>query len=291
MILLNVPTINDEPSDFDRLFHPWQQIEEKGILFEEVRFDFSNCRFLRQNAVAFLGGLAHYIEHNAGTLTFAWETLRADVRQNLAQNGFMAAFGRPMRPWVGNSIPYRRDSVLDRDGVTEYLRDKWLGRGWIQVAPSLRDAIAGSVWEVYANAFEHGHSPIGVVSCGQRYPDLGRLKLTVIDFGVGIPYNVQRFKGNPRIAPERALEWAFQRGTSTAPGSRGLGLALLQEFVEQNHGRLEIYSQHAYAVLTRESAQFLARSTNFGGTIVNISISCDESVYHPLTNEVDEPYF
>ncbi len=51
-----------------------------------------------------------------------------------------------------------------------YLKTKWLGRGWITVSTRLRDAIVGRVWKIYANAFEHSHSPVGIFSCGQHYP-------------------------------------------------------------------------------------------------------------------------
>ncbi len=62
--------------------------------------------------------------------------------------------------------------------------------------------------EIYANAFEHGRTDIGVFSCGQHYPKLGELKLTVIDFGVGIPRNVRDFLKNSNLPADEALKWA-----------------------------------------------------------------------------------
>ena len=50
-IRLQIPTINDTPLDFDKLFKLW------GIVngcCSNVIFDFSTCDFLRPNAVAFL---------------------------------------------------------------------------------------------------------------------------------------------------------------------------------------------------------------------------------------------
>src|ERR1035441_3793371 len=40
-------------------------------------------------------------------------------------------------------------------------------------------------------------SRIGVISCGQYYPRLGRVKLTIVDFGIGIPEDVRRYSGHP----------------------------------------------------------------------------------------------
>jgi hypothetical protein len=94
---------------------------------------------------------------------------------------------------------------MDKEDLIHYLKMKWIGRGWVQVSPLLRDVIVGTVWEVYANAFEHSQSEIGVLSCGQHYPKLDLLKLTVLDFSVGIPFNVREFKKNPKIRAENAF--------------------------------------------------------------------------------------
>ena len=63
-MIVKVPTINDEPDDFDRLFSLWNQATGGGQI---VRFDFSHCTFLRHNAVAFLGGLFRLLESRKKT--------------------------------------------------------------------------------------------------------------------------------------------------------------------------------------------------------------------------------
>ena len=293
-VVLNVTTINDDLSDFDKLFDLWNQANDD---FLDVAFDFSRCRFLRHNAVAFLGGLTRLIQSRYGTVIFNWNTLRSDIRSNLEQNGFISNFGHSGSPWAGNSIPYREDLTQDSTGVMDYLKTKWLARGWVHVSDLLRDAIVGRVWEIYANAFEHGRSPTGIFSCGQRYPDLHELKLTVVDFGVGIPSNVRYFfKDDPRFQSLNAascLKWAFQRGTTTKPNgtSRGMGLDLLKDFVQVNKGRLEIFSHDGYAIINSEREQFVNRTTFFEGTLVNITFVCDESYYHFAKEVVEEPLF
>ena len=49
-LTLNIPTINDDVRDFDKLFQLWEQLNEDC---SEVIIDFSKCYFLRPNAVAF----------------------------------------------------------------------------------------------------------------------------------------------------------------------------------------------------------------------------------------------
>ncbi len=295
-VTLSIPTINDyTAADFDILFNLWNQANNDNM---DVTFEFSHCGFLRHNAVAFFGGLARLIEERHGKVTFDWSTLKNGwVSTNLEQNGFMSAFGHSSRPWPGNSIPYREDLQEDKEVLIDYLKTKWLGRGWVRVSERLRDEIVGRVWEIYANAFEHGQSPIGIFSCGQRYPKHHELKLTVVDFGVGVPSNVRLFfRHDPRaqfLSAASCLKWAFQRGTTTRPNgtSRGMGLDLLKEFVKLNKGKLEVFSHEGYAIIDKEHEQFMNRATFFEGTLINITFVCDESYYHLAKEVVEEPLF
>lgn len=276
-LVLQVPTVNDKLSDFDCLFQLWHQVNDNC---SEIIFDFSKCEFLRPNAVAFLGGLIRLIESRHGKVTFNWHTLHNNVRMNLQQNGFMHVFGDDVEPWQGNSVPYREDQYQNSNALVDYLAEQWLGRGWVNIDPYLRSAIVGTVWEIYANAFEHGKTEIGVFSCGQHYPKLGELKLTVVDFGVGIPSNVRDFK-NSSLPADETLKWAFQFGTTTRRGgvTGGIGLDSLKKFVKMNEGKLEIFSHDGYVMIDKTQETYQGRQTFFGGTLVNITLKCDESYY------------
>jgi len=272
------------------LFDIWRQVSDDSL---EVAFDFSRCGFLRQNAVAFLGGLAQLIEQRAGIVTFLWDSLPDYILGNLQQNGFCATFGYGHGPWSGNSIPYREDHQLNKEGIADYLKKQWLGRGWVNISPSLRDAIVGRVWEIYVNAFEHAQSNIGVYSCGQHYPSLKLIKLTVVDYGVGIPANVRVFKRDPRISAAKALQWAFIPGTTTQPKgtSRGMGLDLLKEFVRVNKGLLEVFSHEGWGRINEHGEFFETRTGYFEGTLVNITLKCDEFFYCLATEPEEKPLF
>lgn len=289
-LFLEVPTVNDKLGDFDCLFQFWQQVNNDC---SEVVFDFSHCFFLRQNAVAFLGGLARLIESRCGRVTFDWNTLRKHVGMNLRQNGFMYAFKAGEEPWQGNSIPYREDRYQDRDGLVYYLAEQWLGRDWVHIGQLLRSIIVGTAWEIYANAFEHGQTDIGVFSCGQDYPKLGELILTVVDFGVGIPYNVRVFQDNTDLSADEALKWAFLEGTTTRRGgvTGGIGLDCLKRFVKINKGKLEIFSHDGYVTIDENQETYQNQQTFFGGTLVNITLKCDESYYSLALETDNEPLF
>jgi hypothetical protein len=147
--------------------------------------------------------------------------------------------------------------------------------------------IAGKVWDVYANAFEHSRSPIGVFSCGQHYPGIKELHLTIIDFGQGIPCNVRSLPENTSLNPAQSLEWAIKPGNTTIKSKipRGMGLDFLRDFISSNQGNLTIFSNEGYIKIKSNEVRSELRSINFGGTLINIALKCDESYYYLASKE------
>lgn len=281
-----VPTLNDTKTDFADLFGIREATNGKS---ENVKFNFRNCSFLRPNAVAFLGGLANHIRFHGGSAEFVWNSCHnTAVLTNLCQNGFAGYFDYPSSSWNGNSIPYRQDNSMAMNDIMDYLTYSWVGKGWVNVSEKLRDAIAGRMWEIYNNAFEHSRTQVGVFSCGQHYHQNTELILSVIDFGTGIPLNIKNFFRKfveeatvRKISDANCLKWAFGRGNSTCSDSipRGLGLDLLKEFVRINQGKLEIYSNQGYAIIDKDGERFEDFSISFAGTVVHITLRCDEALY------------
>lgn len=284
MQTVHVPTLNDGQFDFLRMFQIWEVVSQCPA---GTRFDFTHCRFLRPNAVVFLGGLARLAQSYNVPIVFDWSTVQSAIFANLCQNGFAMSFGYPSPGWNGNSIPFREDRVSAANPILDYLTDQWLGRGWVQVSPLLKDAIVGKVWEIYANSFEHGSSAVGVFSCGQYYGAMNQLVLSVVDFGIGIPSKIRTFlQSDPRsqnLLSSACLEWALQRGNTTSIQlgvARGLGLDLLKEFLRVNDGSLEIYSNNGYAIVDRNGERYQDLNGTFSGTAVQIKLNCDETLYH-----------
>lgn len=298
---LDIPTINDRPADFDKLFRLWPVAKGHSL---DITFDFSTCDFLRPNAVAFLGGLARLVQSRNGRVTFDWNTANDKILAILRQNRFAHIFGYVgVLGGPGRSIPYREDQTQSiyasdvKDDIIDYLAHEWLGHGWVDVSDKLRNAIVGRVWEIYANAFMHAESGIGVFSCGQYFWRMGLLKLAVVDFGVGIPATVRGFfKDYPlvkQLTAAHCLKWAFTPGNTTkVEGTgRGIGLDILREFVYVNRGILEIYSEDGYALIRPRKHEFGNMSSFFEGTAVNITLRCDERFYRLADEGPSGPLF
>ncbi|MFB2897748.1 hypothetical protein ACE1CI_32935 [Aerosakkonemataceae cyanobacterium BLCC-F50] len=92
---------------------------------------------------------------------------------------------------------------------------------------------------------------------------------------------MRQFKNNPTLAADKALEWAFQAGTSTRRGgvAGGVGLDYLKTFVKINRGKLEFFSQDGYVAIDENQEIYQTRQTFFQGTLVNITLQCDEAFY------------
>ena len=140
----------------------------------------------------------------------------------------------------------------------------------------------------YSNAFEHSRTEVGVFTCGQHFRHRNDLILTVVDFGRGIPAKVKAFLSQfvdearvAKLSGADCVKWAFERGNTTSMGgvARGLGLDLLKDFVRINQGKLEVYSNDGYAIIDKEGERFDNSPISFQGTVVHITLRCDEKLY------------
>jgi hypothetical protein len=71
-LILKVPTLNDDIQDFERLFSLHQQAINSDK--EHLILDFSDCQFLRHNAVAFIGGLVRFNQLEGKNVRIDWRS-------------------------------------------------------------------------------------------------------------------------------------------------------------------------------------------------------------------------
>ena len=82
--------------------------------------------FSQTKCSSFLGGLIRLIQSRSIKLIINRDSIHKNIKMNLEQNGFMYAFCENKESWQGNSIPYREDKKQDKDGLVDYLAEKWL---------------------------------------------------------------------------------------------------------------------------------------------------------------------
>ena len=287
---IQVPTINEKPEDYLKLSKLWEKVIDENVL--NLTLNFSYCNFLQSHGVAFLAGLVTLVKSRGGTVEIDLDSIREKVRANLNQNNFLAFCGMDTIPRSGNSVPLRHDyEAVNNLDFLNYLKQKWIRKYWMNCSDNLLSAISNAVLELHLNASEHSHSSIGAFTCGQRYPNMNKLQLTLVDFGVGIPYNVREYFNVQAIPAQAALSWAFQRGHSTRRIHipQGLGLFGLSDFVKKNSGDIFICSEGCYGVINKNGSSFKAEpDISFKGTIVTITLNCDEQFYTLEEEEQEE---
>lgn len=315
---VELPSIRDDESGFDYLLRLTAAVIADPYCYFD--FNFKKVSVLDQNAVAVLGGLARYVDaHNslankglgdlilskAGVM-FEVDSMSPLIRNQLIKNNFLSHFsaanfdGYPQGDYIG----YREHTKhLDANEIALHLRDEWLSDEKLRVSPSLKNAIISKIFEIFMNAYGHGTDQskldgLGVISCGQYRKNDKKIKLTVLDFGPGIIENVRNHLER-NISDVDSMKWALEMGHSTRTDSlnadipRGLGFGLLQEFVKVNEGSLKIFSNNCCAYVDKKGLFVVEELRNsFSGTLVNVSINCDDRHYRFASDEAgSEQYF
>lgn len=293
--IIPVPGINARLTDFGAIAVLWKQVQ-RCRPGDNVHFTFAGCGYLRPHAIVSLGTMIRVLEARGAKPVLRTATMREAVRTNLELNGFARSMGSPVLPTGDNAICYREDPVEDKDGIVAYLRNEWLGRGWLNISDPLTNLIVGQLWEAYANAFEHSGSPVGVHSCGEHFPEDRSISLAIADAGVTIPVRI-RDVVSESIDPVAAMQWAFTPGKTTADPNkkiaRGLGLDILKTFIRDNNGSMEVLSNSSYVKIDAKSERYAALNVRIPGTLVHITLVCDDRLYD-IPDDLasnDAPYF
>ena len=209
-ITIELPPIRDDLNGYYYLMRMVRRI--KSETHNTYTFNFRRCSIISHSAATVLGAVARYIEKtsqkgivgllipNAG-VTFDVSSMNKLVREYLTENNFLSNFrndglkGFPSREYIG----YREhDEHLDADEIALHLMHHWLSDEKLRISYELKKAVVSKIFEIYMNAYGHGvisnHSVMSrVISCGFHDPKAKKLKLTVLDFGLGIVKTVKEY--------------------------------------------------------------------------------------------------
>ncbi|MDF1511354.1 ATP-binding protein, partial [Robertmurraya sp. DFI.2.37] len=117
----------------------------------------------------------------------------------------------------------------------------WLANQ-LNVTETSIDEFKVAIEEIFNNINDHSSENIGCIYA-QHYPNMNALKISISDFGIGIPTAVQQ--KYPNYSDKEALQKAIENGFSTesTPGNRGAGLNnILTSVLTDNKGTIHIHS-------------------------------------------------
>lgn len=138
-------------------------------------------------------------------------------------------------------------------------------------------SLNSSLSELFNNIDHHSKSQIEGYAMIQYHPTHQQLRISVCDFGLGIPTTVNQFleeKGKV-LSNEEAIKKAFEKkfSTKSTRQNQGLGLYNLRDYVLALSGELSIYTNNVALKITEEEKIFTSKvHTNLKGTIVDIVI-------------------
>lgn len=278
-----LPTIHSDKEGFEHLASLAADTEK--LHADRLEVDFSKCGFFDANMAASLAAVLVRIADNLNAVEIV--KVPSGIEHILRKNRFLLSYGYNAIDDVNQTtLPYRRIQLSDAGRFEDYLNRHLQGKGIPRMTEGLGKRFKQSIFEVFQNAVIHSHSRLGVFVCGQFFPQLQRLDLTIADAGVGIRTNVRNYLGI-KISSKEAIRWALQEGhtTKTGPQPGGMGLQFLKEFIVLNKGKIYIASRQGFYEYRDGQESFQKLAADLPGTAVNLEINTGDTSKYRLRSE------
>lgn len=260
--------------------------------YEDLQVSFAGVRWFEANLCAALGAAIFTKQENGGSVSLS---NCSDYYKGLfRRNGFSRLFGDATYDLLNDTtIKFTIHQPNDTQQISDYINRRLVEkRDFPNLSKVLKNKISQSFFEVYENAIFHSDCN-EIFSCGQFYPRKNppRIDFTVVDLGRTIKANVAEHL-KVKISGWEAVRWAVMENNTTKTGSipGGLGLKLIEEFVELNNGKIQIVSADGYWELRRGKRLAMPMRNSFPGTIVNFEINLDNNFYYDDSEEDDHDF-
>ena len=221
--------------------------KDKEPMDHKINFDFSKLKFIEPVGVTVLSNLFAWLLKNQIECSLTIPVMHNYAIRYLDDSLF---FEQHLGKKLDQSAA-KRDTTISLQNVKCQESYDWLGRvliSWLAARLNLtRESltyIKVCLTEIFNNINDHSNENIGCIFA-QYYPQKDRIHIAVSDFGVGIPYNVQKFY--PSYRDSQALLEATKVGftTKSIPRNAGAGLDVLIKYVvDTNKGGVYIHSNY-----------------------------------------------
>lgn len=260
---------------------------------KEYIIDFKKTMSFDANLSAVLGAIFDK-RNNDGYKIFLIPPVYAGVRRVLSRNKFFEAFDLSTKNEDReNFIVYKSFGVKDTLAFKQYIETELIQKqSFPKCTKKAKDKIKESIYEIFANAVDHGGCD-NVYCCGEVHTRRNKttLDMTFVNLGMSVVDNVNRYMTNknlPTLSSEEALVWAFEEGNTTKQITGGLGLAILQQFIRLNKGRIQMISGDAMLEIEQDVETKTKLDKWFYGTIVTVEFDCNDENSYYMKDEIPD---
>jgi len=241
----------------------------KKISEQEILFNFSSTNWMSGELVSLFGALTYNLarKYNKKILVNISNNIEEIFKSNKFSDVITNMNDGRLKD---SSIKFMNfKSELEKgnnDCFDQYLREELTPK--IDLYKEEIDYIVTNLSEIFINSRTHG-STFDIFCCGQKYPKINKLRLIIVDLGVGIPYNVRKKTG--QVSDIDCIKWSLTKGNTTkdlSKDSGGLGLDAVLDFIKSHNGNLSIIS-HSGQYNYKENIS-INSDIYFEGTIVYI---------------------
>lgn len=266
-----------------RTYSAFGQIYAAACLHPGPAFeiDCSQLGFCGGNLSAALSVLHRQLSAQGKGLVF--NKMQPGVRSILNDAGL---FGPALQRPRSSVIPLTPFEAGESSRFDLYVRKGLEGKGLPTMSSGLEQEFFTGIHELFTNFEIHSQSSRGAFACGQLFPQVGRVELSLVDHGIGIPAKIMARGYAP--TPHSAIAWAMTGTNTTREGDvpGGLGLKVLREFIAMNEGELTIASHGGFWKEAGGRLDMRPLAHPFPGTAVTVVVNTKDSRSYRLTKEI-----
>ncbi len=251
---------------------------------ESIEIDFAKLTWFDAHLSGPLRTIINHSKQNKNLHKLT--NVRDDIRDILSKNGLLK---RKIHDTFGTTMPVKSFG-LDMGTVFAAYAKKNLSRPEMpKMTLQLQRKFHEGIDEIFANCSLHSDSPIDIIAAGQIYPRKHLLTISISDGGIGIIGSLRKANIPIRNHSE-AINWAMQKNNTSRRGDipGGLGLAVLQEFISKNSGKLHIASKGGYWCQAGNEIVTKKLEYEFPGTCVIIEINSADKKSYDLKSPVSK---
>jgi anti-sigma regulatory factor (Ser/Thr protein kinase) len=273
--------INTTYESYLKLISLYENI--KDFVFSDISIELSD--WFAANMSAALGSI---VDKPASMNDINISSSNSNIISILQRNGFLAHFGYEKKFDTNfTTIPYLKLKPQESRYFHEYVMSELLSKSELPTMTNqLKKKIAESIYEIFVNAQIHSNTEY-IYTCGQFFPVKHKIEFTIVDRGIGFKEKINK-RFNAQFNSIQAIKWAIRDGNSTKEGvPGGIGLAILQEFIKKNKGKIQIVSDDGFYQLDEQRETFSQFKMPFPGTIINMQFRTDDNSSYGISGETD----